>query len=155
MTNNQQQIWIRLRKRDLRVQRVNDHGNRIGKKTKWTIGKKSALPRELFFKVMGYLRNSIKRTGTNSTDKLRISCLRALAKTAGTCGCESKFGQSKADVYWNLNGTVFIAWQIHDDAINIRRTKKLTSSKALLRIVIVLKKSGYFRILPQDTREPD
>jgi hypothetical protein len=153
MNNSEQQIWMRLQKQRLYVQRIGKHGNRIGSRTEWTIGKKSALPRELFFKIRGFVQRIIKRCGTESADELRIAVRRALTQAAETCGCESKQGQAKADMYWKLGDRLLIAWQLHDNALDVQRIKKLKTSRALLRIVVIVKKSGYFRIVPQDTRQ--
>jgi hypothetical protein len=152
MDNEKQDIKIRRSGNLLHVQRIGKHGNRIGTATKWTIGKKSALPREMFFAVRGFVHNSLAECPTKSLDKLRVAARNGLVKAAVVCGCESKLGQSKADVHWRLDGSSLIAWQLHGDEVDADRARKLATSKASLRIVIVLKESGWFNIIPQDTR---
>jgi hypothetical protein len=153
MSDEKQGVQIRRDGNRLYVQRIGKDGNRIGVRTEWTIGRKSALPRELFFTIRGFVHSSLTECQTKSLEKLRVAARNGLVEAAGVCGCEPKLGKSKADVYWRLDGFSLIAWQLHGDEVDADRARKLVTSKASLRIVIVLKESGWFNIIPQDTRE--
>jgi len=134
------------------VQRKGKQGEWIGKPTKWKIGKRSTLPRELFFKIYGFIRNRIQKCDEKSFAALKTAVLRALHEAAEAFGCECRSGWDAGDVTWYLGGDPFVAWQIHEEAVETLTARKLRESRAALRLIVVVRESGYFRIRPRWTR---
>jgi hypothetical protein len=153
MTGERQSGQIHLKRNRLIIERFDKDGQPSGKRTRWTIKMKSYLPREVFFKIWGFLQQGIKRHGTGSMDDMRKAARKALGQAGEAFGCEIGNRKRQADLYWLLDGRRFIAWQIHESRIDERRIYKLNRSKARLRIVVVLKRGGYSEIKPQKTRE--
>jgi hypothetical protein len=152
MNEKRQLLRIKLKEDSFYVQRVGEDGARIGKRTNWKIGKRSNLPRELFFKTCGFIRSRIKRCEDRSFSGLNRAVLRALHEAATAFGCESKSGCDGGDVIWYVDGQPFVAWQIHEEVLNKQQARTLRDSSAALREVVVLKKSGYFIIQRRWTR---
>jgi hypothetical protein len=151
MNEKRQLLRIKLTEDSLYVQRLGENGARIGKRTNWKIGKRSNLPRELFFKTLGFIHSSIKRCDDRSFSGLHRAVLRALHEAAAAFGCESKSGCDGGDVTWYSDGQPFFAWQIHEEVLNKQQARTLRDSGAALRGVVVVKKS-YFRIRMRLTR---
>lgn len=103
-------------------------------------------------KTCGFMRSTIRRCDDRSFSSLNRAVLRALHEAAESCGCESKSACDGGDVAWYLDGKPFIAWQIHEEILNRQRARKLRESAAALRLVVVVRDSGYFRIRPRWTR---
>jgi hypothetical protein len=143
---------IHLKRNSLIIERFGKDGQPSGKRTRWTIKMMSNLPREMFFKIVGFLQHGIKRYGTGSMDDMTMAATKALGQAGEAFGCEVGDRKKQADLYWLLDGRRFIAWQIHEARVDERRVRKLTRSKAPLRVVVVIKKGGYFEIKPQSTR---
>ena len=152
MTSERQLGQIHLKRTRLIIERFGKDGQPSGKRTRWTIKEKSYLPREMFFKIWGFLQQGIKRHGTGSMDGMRKAARKALGQAGKAFGCEIGDSTKQADLYWLVDGRRFIAWQIHEDRIHERLIYKLTGSRALLRIVVVIKRGGYCEIKPQSTR---
>jgi hypothetical protein len=124
----------------------------VGKKTLWKVKAKSNLPREVFFKTIGFIQQAIKRYGKESIEDVMAAGRKGLERAGEAFGCEIKNGAERADVYWSVDERLLIAWQIHEERLNAKRARKLKGSKALLRLVVVIRESGWFRIFPQSTR---
>lgn len=153
MAEEQQRLGtIRLKGNHLIIRRFGKDGQPTGKKTKWKVKTKSNLPRELFFKIRGFLQQSIKRYGTESLTDLSTAGGEALKQAGRAFGCEIKEGSARADLYWFSNGARLFAWQIHAGAFDKRRARKLEESKALLRLAVIMKQTGFFKIVPRRTR---
>ena len=152
MTRRRQLLQIRLREDHLYVQRLSESGERIGNRTRWKIGKRSTLPRELFFKTCGFIGSRIKRCDERSFVDLKRATLRALHEAAAAYGCASKSGCDCGDVTWYLHGKPFVAWQVHEETLDKHRARELRHSRAALRWTVVLRKSGYFQMRPRWTR---
>lgn len=144
---------IHLKGNCLILVRFGKDGQPSGKRTTWTIKMKSNLPREMFFKIVGFLQHGIKRYGTDSMDDMTMAAKKALGQVGEAFGCEIGDRKKQADLYWLLDGRRFIAWQIHEARVDERRVSKLKRSKAPLRIVVVIKREGYFEIKPQRTKQ--
>lgn len=153
MTSERQLGQIHLKRNRLIIERFGKDGQPSGKRTRWTIKEKSFLPREVFFKIWGFLQQGIKRHGTGLMDDMRKAARKALGQAGKAFGCEIGDSRKIADLYWLVDGRRFIAWQIHEDRIHEQLISKLKRSKALLRIVVVIKRGGYSEIKPQRTRQ--
>ena len=153
MTSERQLGQIHLKRDRLIIERFGKDGRPSGKHTRWTIKMNSFLPREMFYKIKGFLDQGIKRHGTGSMDDMGEAAKQALGQAGKAFGCEIGGRKKQADLYWLLDGRRFIAWQIHENRIDERRNYKLTRSKAPLRIVVVLKRGGFVEIKPQSTRQ--
>jgi hypothetical protein len=146
---------IRLKQNYLFFRRLGKDGQRTGKRTYWKIKEVSNVPRELFFKIVGFLQRSIRQSGTKSIDSVMAAGMLGLKQAGRAFGCEIKKRSKLADLYWSLGGQRLVAWQIHESSLNERRVRKLMKSKASLRIAVVMKKGGYFEIKPQRTKLAD
>jgi hypothetical protein len=144
---------IHLKGNRLILERFGKDGQPSGKRTRWTIKMTSNLPREMFFKIVGFLKRGITRYGTDSMDDMTMAAKKALGQVGEAFGCEIGDSRKQADLYWMLHGRRFIAWQIHEASIDERRVNELRKSKALLRIAVVMKRGGFFAIKPQSTRQ--
>lgn len=153
MPKQRQLLTMQLDDRQLRVQRLNAKGNKIGKATNWIVRERSALPREPFFKIVGFIRSRIKNSEPASMDEMREAIGSALEQAGAAFGFKAKQGSKHADVYWVCKGEVICAWQLHEDSLDEDRVKMVRDSRALLRIAVVFKKSGYFEITPLKARE--
>jgi hypothetical protein len=153
MTSERQLGQIHLKWNRLIIERFGKDGQPSGKRKTWTIKTKSNLPREMFFKIVGFLQHGIKRYGTDSMDDMTMAAQKALGQVGEAFGCEIGDRKKQADLYWLLDGRRFIAWQIHEARVDERRVRKLTRSKAPLRVVVVIKRGGFFEIKPQSTRQ--
>jgi hypothetical protein len=152
MPKQRQLLAMKLHDRQLRVQKLNDQGKKIGKPTNWTVRKRSALPREPFFKVIGFIRSRIKRSEPASMEEMREAISSALEQAGAAFGFKAKHGSKHADVYWVCKRQVICAWQLHEDCLDEDRVEQVLDSSALLRIAVVFKKSGYFEITPLKAR---
>ena len=152
MTSERQLGQIHLKGNRLIIERFGKDGQPSGKHTRWTIKMTSNLPREVFFKIVGFLKHGIRRYGTDSMDDMTMAAEKALGQAGEAFGCEIGGSRKKADLYWLLEGRRFIAWQIHEARVDEQRVSKLRRSKALLRVAVVIKSGGYFEIKPQSTR---
>jgi len=153
MPQQQQVLIMKLHHdRQLRVQRLNKKGKAVGKTTKWTVRERSALPREPFFKVIGFIRSNIKRREPASMDEMQSAIRSALEQAGAAFGCKTRRGSKHADLYWLGKGQVICAWQLHEDCLDEDRVEQVLDSSALLRIAVVFKKSGYFEITPLKAR---
>ena len=83
---------------------------------------------------------------------LNRAVLRGLHEAAQSYGCKSKSGSDCGDVTWYLHGEPFVAWQVHEEGLNQQKARNLGESRAALRLIIMLRKSGYFRIKARWTR---
>jgi hypothetical protein len=152
MPKQRQLLTMQLDDRQLRVQRLNAKGNKIGKATNWIVRKRSALPRDPFFKIVGFIRSRIKSSEPSSMQEMRGAISSALEQAGAAFGFKARQGSKHADVYWVRKGQVICAWQLHEDSLDEDRVEKVLGSKALLRIAVVYKKSGYFEITPLKAR---
>ncbi len=85
-------------------------------------------------------------------DEMREAISSALEQAGAAFGFKAKQGSKHADVYWVRKGEAVCAWQLHADSLDEDRVKMVRDSKALLRIAVVFKKSGYFEITPLKAR---
>jgi hypothetical protein len=156
MAHEQQHLGtLQLKGNFFIARRFGKDGKRAGKKTKWRVKAKSNLPRELFFKIRGFLQSSIKKHGTESLDDLVAAVRGGLAQAGWAYSCQIKKGSRHADIYWCEDGKRLIGWQIHTGGFDERMARKLTRSRAVFRLVVVVSKGGYFRIMPMNTRLRD
>jgi hypothetical protein len=109
------------------------------------------LPREVFFKLVGFIRQSITKSGTESVETVRTATLKALRDAGRAYDCEIKYRSPRADLYWCSKGKRLAAWQIHTDNLDKRWVRKVEGSKALLRFAVIVKASCYFKIVPRPT----
>ena len=152
MAKQEQLLRLKLNGNYLYVQRLNRDKERIGKRTKWEIRERSTLPRELFYQVRGFLQRSIKKFGTKSPDGLSRAGRVALLQAGRAFGCKIRNGSARADLYWSKGGVRLFAWQVHTEYLDERRVKELRGSKALLRLAVVLRGTGFFEIIPLRTK---
>ena len=143
---------IRMKHNRFIITRYGKDGQPTGKSTEWKIKEKSNVPRELFYKIKGFLERSIRQSGTKSIESVMKAGWVALNEVGKAFGCEIRDSSKLADLYWWSDGHRFVAWQIHESSLDERRVRKLEKSKALLRIAVVMKKGGHFEIKPQQTR---
>src|ERR1700730_6320805 len=129
MANGQRLGKIHLKRNCLVIERFGKDGQPSGKRTSWTIKTKSNLPREMFFKIVGFLQRGIKRYGTCSMGDMTAAAKKALGQVAEAFGCEIGDSRKLADLYWLLDGRRFIAWQIHEARIDERRGEKFKRKK--------------------------
>jgi hypothetical protein len=115
----------------------------------------SQLPREIFFKTFGFLHQAIKKHGKESLDDITNAAREGLKQAGKAFSCDVEEGTKIADVYWFAQGQRLVAWQIHEEKLDNKRARKLSRSKALLRLVVLVKASGWFRIVPRVTRQRD
>jgi hypothetical protein len=87
-------------------------GSAALKPTMWKIRKKSNVPREMFFKIRGFLKQGVKRCGTKSLDGVIGAGWEGLKQAGEVFGCEIKDGSKLADFYWLLDGRRLVAWQL-------------------------------------------
>jgi len=146
---------IHRKKNGFIVRRFDGDGKPTGEKTKWTAKNKSNLPRELFYKVRGFMKSSIKKQGPESMDELRAAGQKGLEQVAKAFGCQVKTGASHADLYWCVDGKRLIGWQVHPEKFDKRRAEKLERSKALFRLVALSFRTGYVTLIPLSTRRKD
>lgn len=147
---------IQLKGNHLTLRRFcKEHGKPIGEKTSWKVKEKSNLPRELFFKVRGFLLSSIKRNGKESLDDLETAGREALEQAGRAFGCLIKNGAKHADLYWCLDGKRLVGWQIHLEKYDKGRVEKLMRSNALLRLAVLMYQTGYVKIIPLTTRREE
>ena len=109
MAKQRQLLTMKLHDRQLHVQRLNEKGKKIGKATEWIVRERSALPREPFFTIVGFIRSRIKRSEPESMDEMREAISSALEQAGAAFGFKAKQGSKHADVYWVCKDQVICA----------------------------------------------
>lgn len=152
MAQTKQQLKLMLSERELSVFRVKKNGKEMGKRTRWTVGRKSLLPKALYFLIHSFVRSKINHTEDRSFHSLEKAVRTALRQAGEACGCRVEFGGHGGDVCWYLHGEPFFAFQIHEVTLGEKAAKRLRKGQALLRWVITVAASGMVRYHPRKTR---
>jgi hypothetical protein len=132
------------------VRRANKGG--WGTKERWKIGEKSNVPKALYFIILNFVRQRVKRC-ENKKDfaSLKKCVLRALCEAGEVCGCEPQFGKEGADVVWYLEDIPLIGFHVAKAVCKKRKVRELLAGKTVFRWTIAVAESGYFHILARTT----
>ncbi len=84
----------------------------LGTKTQWKIGKKSNLPKGLFYMIKNFIQQRIKHCeDKNSFPSVKEAALSGLREAAKACGCTHSVDGAGADILWSLKDVPFLGVQ--------------------------------------------
>ena len=137
--------------------RIGKEGNLTETKYRWEVNKKtSQLPQALFYILLSFVRNSLKKAVNQSSGNMQQAIRLGLREAAQACGCVPKDGSKFADVYWVLGPTLLISFQVHEGSICAKRKRLMIyNSKAVFRWIVVVEEGGKFKFHPQQPRTRD